>query len=262
VIRADMLPEGWTEYASRAPPRTQVSDASGQLLKVNAEVSLTIYVGGAAMEYEFLVVKALSVPLILGWDFQRSYVDTISPKTQTIKWDDGTSTVATRSWTGNTRHAPPRRGNKPKAQAGAIQLRQGVTVGLRCIQAVQVRCNVKGVHLVRERPVKMSRRKVLLHNAVAEFSPDTPRSLYLTNIGDAPVHLTKGYVIGTATAYNGPLHVVEEEEEPGAVLTMGANPLDKPDEEVKTGRQAEEEIDEGQSPPHPPNKMCPKPGVH
>ena len=76
------------------------------------------------------------------------------------------------------------------------------------------------------------------------------------------MHLTKWYVIGTATAYNGPLHVVEEEEEPGAVLTMGANPLDKPEEEVKTGRQAEEEIDEGQPPPHPPDKMCPKPGVH
>jgi len=29
VLRADMLPEGWTEYSSRAPPRTQVSDASG-----------------------------------------------------------------------------------------------------------------------------------------------------------------------------------------------------------------------------------------
>jgi len=79
-----MFPEGLTEYSSRAPPRTRVSDASGQLLRVNAEVSLTIYVGGTAMEYEFLVVKALSVPLILGWDFQRNYVDTISLKTQTI----------------------------------------------------------------------------------------------------------------------------------------------------------------------------------
>jgi len=187
-----MLPEGWTEYASRAPPRTQVSDASGQLLKVNAGVSLTIYVGGAAMEYELLVVKALSVSLILGWDFQRNNVDTISPKTQTIKWDDGTSTVATRSWTGNTRPAPRRQGNKPKAQAGAIRLRRGVTVGPRCIQSVQMCCNVKGVHLVRERPVKMSRRKVLLHNAVAEFPPNTPRSLYLTNIGDVPVHKRRG----------------------------------------------------------------------
>ena len=148
VIRADILPEGWTEYASRAPPRTRVSDASGQLLKVNAEVSLTIQVGGTAMKYEFLVVKALSVPLILGSDFQRNYVDTISSKTQTIKWDDGTSMVATRSWTGNTRPAPPRRGNKQKAQAGAIRLRQGVIFGPRCIQAVQVCCNVKKVHLV------------------------------------------------------------------------------------------------------------------
>jgi len=76
-----MLPEGWTEYSSRAPPRTQVSDASVKLLKVNAEVSLTINVGGTAMENDFLVVWSLSVPLILGWDFQRDYVDTIFPKT-------------------------------------------------------------------------------------------------------------------------------------------------------------------------------------
>ena len=131
MIRADILPERWTEYASRAPPRTQVSDASGQLLKVNADVSVTIDVGRSAMEYEFLVVKALSVPLILGWYFQRNYVDTISPETQTIKWDDGTSAVAMRIWTGNTRPAPPRRGNKPNAQVGAIRLRQGVTVGPR-----------------------------------------------------------------------------------------------------------------------------------
>jgi len=131
-----MLPEGWTEYSSRAPPRTQVSDASGQLLTVNAEVSLTIYVGGTAMEYDFLVVKSLSVPLIFGWDFQRNYVDTISPKTLTIKWDDGNSTFSVCSWTGNTRPAPPRRGNKPKVHIGAIRLRQGVTVGPRCIQEV------------------------------------------------------------------------------------------------------------------------------
>jgi len=257
-----MLTEGWTEYSSRAPPRTQVSDASGQLLKVNAEVSLTTFVGGTAMEYDFLVVKALSVPLIFGWDFQRNYVDTISPKTQTIKWDDGTSTVAVRSWTGNTRPAPPRRGNKPKAHIGAIRLRKGVTVGPRCIQAVQVCCSVKRVHLVRERPVQMNRRKVSLHNAIVEFSPGTPRSRYLTNIGDAQVHLTKGYVFGTATAYNGPLQVVADEGEPGAVLTIGPDTIGKPDEEAKTSRRAEEGIEEGQPPPHPPSKTYSKPNVH
>jgi len=39
-------------------------------------------------------------------------------------------------------------------------------------------------------------------------------------------------------------------------------PCDNPDEEVKTGRQAEVGIDEGQPPPHPQDKTCPKPEVH
>jgi len=108
----------------------------------------------------------------------------------------------------------------------------------------------------------MSRRKVLLHNAIVEVIPDTPRSLYLTNIGDAPVRLTKGYVVGTATAYNGPLHVVADEGGPGAVLTVGMDTPRKTDEEAETSRRAEEGIDEGQPPPHPPDKTYPKPEVH
>jgi len=115
---------------------------------------------------------------------------------------------------------------------------------------------------VRERPVRMSRRKVLLHNAIVEFSPDTPRSLYLTNIGDAPVHLTQGYVVETATAYNGPLHVVADEVRPGAVLTVGMVTPRNTDEEAETSRRAEEGIDEGQPPPHPPDETYPKPEVH
>jgi len=115
---------------------------------------------------------------------------------------------------------------------------------------------------VRERPVQLSRRKVLLHNAVVEFSPNTPRSLYLTNIGDGPVHLTKGYVFGTATAYNGPLHVVADKKEPGAVPAMGVDTRAKPDNEVKTGHQAEEGTDGGQFPPQPPDRTFPKPEVH
>ena len=103
---------------------------------------------------------------------------------------------------------------------------------------------------------------MLLHNAIVDFSPGTPRDLYRTNIEAAPVHLTKGYVVGTPTAYNGPLHVVADEGEPGAVLTIGADALGKPDEEEETSRRAEEGIDEGQLPPHPPDKMYPKPEFH
>ena len=222
VIRADILPEGRSDHAARAPPRTQVSDALGQLIEVNGEVTLTIYVGGTAMVYDFLAVKSLSVPLIFGWDFQQTYVDTISPKTQTITWDDGTSTVAKRRWAGVTRVAPSRRGNKRKVQVGAVRVRRGVTVGSRCIQAVEVSSNVLGIHLVRKRPVPKHRRQLLLHNVVMELTPDKPCTFYLTNLEDLPVHVIKGYVVGVATAYNGPFNPVVKPAEAGAdvVLTV------------------------------------------
>jgi len=102
-----------------------VSDANGQLLKVNAEVLLTIYVGGAAIEYDFLVVKSLSVPLMLRWDFQKAYVTRTSPKTQSLTWDNGTVTVAARRWTGNTRDPPPQRGHKPRHHEGPVRYLRG-----------------------------------------------------------------------------------------------------------------------------------------
>ena len=80
---------------------------------------------------------------------------------------------------------------------------------------------------------------MLLRNAVVEFSPNTRRSLYLPNNEDMPVHLTNGYVVGTATAYNGPLHVVADEGEPGAVITIRGGTLDKTVHEVNTGHRAD-----------------------
>ena len=239
-----------------------MSDASGQILKVNAEVSVTICVGGTAMEYDFLVVQALSVLLILGCDLQRNHVDTISPMTQTIKGDVGTPTEAVRSWSGNTRpaHPPAREQSKgphrchpasPRGNRGPA-LHPGGSSVLQC-QGGPPSAGTPG----RNEPTEGAAAQ-----AIAQFSPDTPPSLYLTNIGDAPVHRTKGYVVGTATAYKGPLYVVADEGEPGAVSTIGMDTPGKPDEEAETSRRAEEGIDEGQPPPRPPDKTYPKPEVH
>ena len=45
-------------------------------------------------------------------------------------------------------------------------------------------------------------------------------------------------------------------------MKIGMDTLGKPDEEAETSRRAEEGIDEGQPPPHPPDKSYPKPEVH
>jgi len=50
-----------------------VFDASGQLLKVKSQVGLSVFVEGASMPFQFLVVKSLSVPVILGMDLQKEH---------------------------------------------------------------------------------------------------------------------------------------------------------------------------------------------
>jgi len=201
------------------------------------------------MEYYFLVFKSLSVTIILGWNFQRNYVDTISPKTRMIKWDDGTSTVAARNWTAATRPAQPRRGRMPRTQVGGIRMSEGVTVGPGCIQAVNVCCAVHGVHRVREQPVQMSRRKVLLQNAIVDFTPDKTPKLFLTGIGDAQVHVKNGYVVGTTSAYNGPLRAVPKEAGTTSDLFMPEVPRETAGDRTK-----------GEPPPpHPPEDNAPRP---
>ena len=45
-------------------------------------------------------------------------------------------------------------------------------------------------------------------------------------------------------------------------MTIGTDTPGEPDEEAETSRREEEGIDEGQPPPHPPDKTYPKPEVH
>lgn len=134
--------------------------------------------------------------------------------------------MTVRDWTGVTRQVPPRRGRKPKTQVPAIRMRRGVSVGPRCIQAVKVRCAVRGVYLVLERPVQMRRRKMSLQNSIVDCTRDKTQTLFLTNIGNASVHLNRRYVVGTASTYNGPLHAVVKEAETTPVLSIRETPRD------------------------------------
>jgi len=71
-----------------------VCDASGQLLKVKSQVGFSVFVDGASMPFQFLVVKALSVPVILGMDFQKKHVKAIYPGCETVASNHGGPTRA------------------------------------------------------------------------------------------------------------------------------------------------------------------------
>jgi len=77
VVREDVLPPCWQQQARRAPGSTHLCDASGQLLKVKSQVGFSVFVESALMPFQFLAVNALSVPVILGMDFQKENVKAI-----------------------------------------------------------------------------------------------------------------------------------------------------------------------------------------
>lgn len=223
VIREDFLPTDWQRYAEKAPKATHVCDASGQLLKARGLLEVTVHVGDKAMVFSFLVVRALSVPVILGMDFQKRYVAAIYPGVETVRWHDGTLTEALRVWEGQHQPAPDRRGKPYRAEPAALCLTKSVTIAPHSIQAVFGRCGTAGLCLIRERPVQLAEKGVRLHNALANVKARKDFRFYLTNISGRPVNLPKGYAVGVVEPYNGPVHAVPDE--PCQALGEGAPPV-------------------------------------
>lgn len=128
VVREDLLPEGRRELSGRAPKGTHVCAASGQLLKARGLVELSVIVIDQAMQSKFLVVKALSIPLILFTDYQKEYVKAIYQRTDSVFWTNGTLSYAKRAWSGKEQQAMPVKGNPVRCDPNALYLSKGDTL--------------------------------------------------------------------------------------------------------------------------------------
>jgi len=217
VVREDVLPPGWKQQARQAPRSTHVCDASGQLLKVKSQVELSVFVDGASMPFQFLVVKSLSVPVILGMEFYKEHVKAICPGCETVAWNHGGLTRAKKAWDGRKKKPNPVKDNPTRRDKGAIYLRPGVTVAPRTVQAVSVVRGTAGLCRLVERPKVFARKGLRLHNALAILKPRRDLILHLTNISDRPVNLRKNYAIGLAEPYAGPTYEITEEDQPADV---------------------------------------------
>jgi len=222
VVREDVLPPDWKQQARRAPRSTHVCDASGQLLKVKSQVGSSVFVDGASMPFQFLVVKAFSVPVILGMDFQKEHVKAIYPGCETVAWNHGGLTKAENAWDGKKKEPNPVKGNPTRRDTGAIYLRQGVTVAPRTVQAVSVVCGTAGLCRLVERPEVLAQKGLRPHSSLAIFKPRRELILHLTNISERPVNLPKNYAIGLTEPYAGPTYEITEEDQPADV---GKDPL-------------------------------------
>lgn len=68
-------------------------DASGQTLKPLRRLPVTILVNLKSTSFPFLLSKTLSVPRILGWDYQKQYVKPILPWVGKVRWNNGQDSV-------------------------------------------------------------------------------------------------------------------------------------------------------------------------
>jgi len=123
VLREDVLPPGRQQQARRGPRSNHVCDASGQLLKVKAQVELSVFVKGASMPFQFLVVKALSVPVILGMDLHKEHVKATYPGCETVACNHGGLTKAENAWDGKKTEPNHVKGSPTRPVKGAIYLR-------------------------------------------------------------------------------------------------------------------------------------------
>jgi len=118
---------------------------------------LSVFVEGASMNFQFLVVRSLSVPVILGMDFQKEHLKAIYPGCETVAWNHGGLTRAENAWDGKKKEPNPVKGIPTRRDKGAIYLRQGVTVAPRTVQAVSVVCGTAGLCRLVERPEVLPR---------------------------------------------------------------------------------------------------------
>jgi len=184
-------------------------------------VRLSVFVKGASMPFQFLVVKALFVPVILAMDFQRENAKAIFPRCETVSWNHGGLNRAENAWDGQKKEPNPVNCNPARRDKGAIYQRQDAPVAPRTIQAVSVVCGTAGLCRLEERHEVLAHNALRLHNALAILQPRRELPHRLSNSSNRPVNLPKNYAIGLAEPYAGPTYEITEQDQPADV---GADP--------------------------------------
>jgi len=203
VVSEDLLPPVWRAHAWRAPTRTRIVDASGQALKALARLPHTLNVHDKPIHFPFIVVKRLSVPVVIGCDFQRQYTKAILPQNGKIEW----STDAVSDILGYHLGARGRQYKAPAKPwvrqneltlAGAMDLPPGAQTEVQVVTRSTGSCLIKGrAEFLAKHGLQLAHghhKKVHRHELF---------SVLLANVGRKTKTFFKGTRVGVAEPYTG-----------------------------------------------------------
>jgi len=216
VVSEDLLPPDWRAHAWRAPTRTRIVDASVQALKALARLPLTLHVHDKPMHFPFIVVKRLSVPLIIGCDFQRQYTKAILPQDGKIEWSMGAVSDIMGYYLG-ARGRQYRAPSKPRVRpneltlAGATVLPPGAQTEVQVVTRSTRSCLIKGrAEFLAKNGLHLAHRH---HKKVHQHEPF---SVLLVNLGRKTKMFAKGTRVGVAEPYTGEARPLSQ----GALLAV------------------------------------------
>jgi len=248
VVSEDLLPPDWRAHAWHAPTCTQIVDASGQALRALARLPLTLHLHDNPKHFPFIVVKRLSVPLIIGCDFQRQYTKAILPQDGKIEWTTGAvSDILGYHLGARGRHykapAKPRVRPNELTLAGATVLPPGAQTEAHVVPRLTGSCLIKGraeflakhgLHLAHGHHKKVHRHK--------------PFSVLLVNLGRKTKMFAKGTRVGVAEPYT-------SEARP---LSQGARLAVQQEQAARQELDTQAAMATAEGPPKPPVVSPPK----
>jgi len=216
VVSEDHLPPAWRAHAWRAPTRTRIVDASGQALKALARIPLTLHVQEKPMHFPCIVVKRLSVPLIIGCDFQRQCTKAILPQDVKIEWSTGAVSEIL-GYHHDARGRPYKAPAKPRDRPTDLTLAGATVVPPGAQTEVQVVTRSTGSCLIKGRAELLAKHGLpLAHWHHKKVHRHKPYSVLLVNLGRKTKLFAKGTRVGVAEPYTGEAQPLSQ----GALLAV------------------------------------------
>jgi len=216
IVSEDLLPPDWRANAWRAPTRTRIVDASGQALKALARLPLTLHVHDKPMHFRFIVVKRLSVPLIIGCEFQRQYTKPILPQDGKIEWTTGAVSDILGYHLG-ARGRQYKALAKPRVRPNQLTLAGATVLPPGAQTEVQVVSRSTGSCLIKGRAEFLAKHGLhLAHGHHKKVHRHKPISVLLVNLGRKTRMFAKGTRVGVAETYSGEARPLSQ----GALLAV------------------------------------------
>ena len=202
-VRADALPKGWERLLEPGEVPT-IADANGRPLRTSGSVTLVVRLA-TRMKCKFIVCERLAAPVILGCDFNDTFVEAIYPRRKVVELDDGTKVPIVRKPAARKADAPPLPSEQEYHNAlGRVSPKLKVSRPVIIQPRTQVWGHVTngrtGLSVSEPNPQLYAKHRVSLSNGVAHITALQEFKVLVVNFATAPKRLSKNQVLGYVTA--------------------------------------------------------------